>query len=84
MCGISVFWLVWLSLGGKFLSYEIFGDTGCSYYLRVPAMTNDATTNGHGPGGPNENGSTNFTVKAGLAKMLKGGVIMDVVNADQV
>lgn len=27
--------------------------------------------------------STNFTVKAGLAKMLKGGVIMDVVNAEQ-
>ena len=27
--------------------------------------------------------SANFTVKAGLAKMLKGGVIMDVVNAEQ-
>lgn len=26
----------------------------------------------------------NFTVKAGLAQMLKGGVIMDVVNAEQV
>jgi pyridoxal 5'-phosphate synthase pdxS subunit len=25
-----------------------------------------------------------FTVKTGLAQMLKGGVIMDVVNADQV
>jgi SOR/SNZ family protein len=25
-----------------------------------------------------------FTVKAGLAQMLKGGVIMDVINADQV
>jgi SOR/SNZ family len=24
-----------------------------------------------------------FTVKAGLAQMLKGGVIMDVVNAEQ-
>jgi alanine dehydrogenase len=24
--------------------------------------------------------STDFTIKAGLAKMLKGGVIMDVVN----
>src|SRR5207302_8002179 len=36
----------------------------------------------------NENGSTSgdeatFTVKAGLAEMLKGGVIMDVVNAEQ-
>lgn len=31
------------------------------------------------------NGATNdFTVKAGLAQMLKGGVIMDVVNAEQV
>lgn len=29
-------------------------------------------------------GSTDFTVKAGLAQMLKGGVIMDVVNAEQV
>lgn len=47
-------------------------------------MTNDATTNGHGSDGADQNGSTNFTVKAGLAKMLKGGVIMDVVNADQV
>jgi pyridoxal 5'-phosphate synthase pdxS subunit len=25
-----------------------------------------------------------WTTKAGLAKMLKGGVIMDVVNAEQV
>lgn len=25
-----------------------------------------------------------FTVKTGLARMLKGGVIMDVVNAEQV
>jgi pyridoxal 5'-phosphate synthase pdxS subunit len=25
-----------------------------------------------------------FAVKAGLARMLKGGVIMDVVNAEQV
>jgi pyridoxal 5'-phosphate synthase pdxS subunit len=32
-----------------------------------------------------QNGSsTDFTVKAGLAQMLKGGVIMDVVNAEQV
>ena len=31
------------------------------------------------------NGASNdFTVKAGLAQMLKGGVIMDVVNAEQV
>ena len=29
-------------------------------------------------------GTSNFNVKAGLARMLKGGVIMDVVNAEQV
>jgi pyridoxal 5'-phosphate synthase pdxS subunit len=27
--------------------------------------------------------STDFTIKAGLARMLKGGVIMDVVNVEQ-
>merc|ERR1712178_105508 len=39
---------------------------------------------------PESNGATTgvsttgtFTVKAGLAQMLKGGVIMDVVNAEQ-
>jgi pyridoxal 5'-phosphate synthase pdxS subunit len=30
-----------------------------------------------------ENGTYSFTHKAGLAQMLKGGVIMDVVNAEQ-
>jgi pyridoxal 5'-phosphate synthase pdxS subunit len=35
-----------------------------------------ATTNG--------DAESNFTVKTGLARMLKGGVIMDVVNAEQV
>ncbi|CAI6333292.1 unnamed protein product [Periconia digitata] len=30
-----------------------------------------------------QNGKNNFAVKAGLAKMLKGGVIMDVINAEQ-
>ena len=56
-------------------------------------MLNDTPVNGHGPkvDGPradgtteNAGGSTNFAVKAGLAQMLKGGVIMDVVNAEQV
>lgn len=32
----------------------------------------------------NGSSSNDFTVKAGLAQMLKGGVIMDVVNAEQV
>lgn len=35
-------------------------------------------------GASNGASSTDFTVKAGLAQMLKGGVIMDVVNAEQV
>lgn len=41
-------------------------------------------TNGHGPQSDGDGSSTNYTVKTGLAKMLKGGVIMDVVNAEQV
>ena len=48
-------------------------------------MTNDSVPiNGHGPQADSSGGSTNFTVKTGLAQMLKGGVIMDVVNAEQV
>jgi hypothetical protein len=38
------------------------------------------TTNGHSA----QDGENNFAVKVGLARMLKGGVIMDVVNAEQV
>jgi hypothetical protein len=37
--------------------------------------------NGHANGSST---AESFTVKAGLARMLKGGVIMDVVNAEQV
>lgn len=49
-------------------------------------VNGDVKTNGvaegvNGHGGAPEN---NFAVKAGLARMLKGGVIMDVVNAEQV
>ena len=40
-------------------------------------MASTTLTNG------NDAASTSFTVKAGLAQMLKGGVIMDVVNAEQ-
>ena len=32
----------------------------------------------------NSNVADSFTIKTGLARMLKGGVIMDVVNAEQV
>lgn len=46
-------------------------------------MAGDAT-NSNGTV-PTSTASTNdFTVKAGLAQMLKGGVIMDVVDATQV
>lgn len=31
----------------------------------------------------NPQGNENFVVKAGLARMLKGGVIMDVMNVEQ-
>ncbi|KAL5121781.1 Pyridoxal 5'-phosphate synthase subunit snz1 [Pleosporales sp. CAS-2024a] len=37
------------------------------------------TTNGDSA----QDGDNNFAVKAGLARMLKGGVIMDVINAEQ-
>lgn len=40
--------------------------------------------NGRGPAARANGEPTDFNVKAGLAKMLKGGVIMDVVNAEQV
>src|SRR6516162_1642247 len=40
----------------------------------MPAMSSDLGT-------PRDEAT--FTVKAGLAEMLKGGVIMDVVNAEQ-
>ncbi|KAI4185241.1 MAG: hypothetical protein L6R41_004245 [Letrouitia leprolyta] len=43
----------------------------------------ERTVNGHGPAAKMNGESTNFNVKTGLAKMLKGGVIMDVVNAEQ-
>lgn len=45
---------------------------------------NGQTINGIGPVAKTSGDVTSFTVKAGLAKMLKGGVIMDVVNAEQV
>lgn len=44
-------------------------------------------SNGHDSAGAWQGGGgldSAFTVKAGLARMLQGGVIMDVVNAEQV
>jgi len=47
------------------------------------ATTNgSATTGAAAPAAPATDAKT-FTVKAGLAQMLKGGVIMDVTNAEQ-
>ena len=46
-----------------------------------------ASTNGYSDIKAGTNGDVpknSFAVKAGLARMLKGGVIMDVVNAEQV
>ncbi|CAJ0549672.1 Ff.00g032850.m01.CDS01 [Fusarium sp. VM40] len=45
-------------------------------------MTND-TSNNASASASNGEAKSSFTVKAGLAQMLKGGVIMDVVNAEQ-
>ena len=52
-------------------------------------MTMNDTLSFHGSATTTQNGASSsngseFTVKAGLAQMLKGGVIMDVVNAEQV
>lgn len=47
-------------------------------------MTNDASQNGSGAAPANgASNNTSFAVKAGLAQMLKGGVIMDVTDAAQ-
>lgn len=45
----------------------------------LPTSATNGNGNGHG-----NNTSSDFVVKTGLARMLKGGVIMDVVNAEQV
>ena len=46
-------------------------------------MAKDTAVNGNGSVADKEANSVSFGVKDGLAKMLKGGVIMDVVNAEQ-
>ena len=46
-------------------------------------MANDTALNGNGSVADKEAKLVSFGVKDGLAKMLKGGVIMDVVNAEQ-
>jgi SOR/SNZ family len=51
--------------------------TGGKMATELPTNTTNGESNG-------KKGEANFTVKTGLARMLKGGVIMDVVNAEQV
>lgn len=53
----------------------------CLYSLLLHTTTSPMASDKNGAA---NGGSTDFTVKAGLAQMLKGGVIMDVVNAEQV
>ncbi len=50
-------------------------------HARMATELPTSSTNGQANGSSN---SKDFTVKTGLARMLKGGVIMDVVNAEQV
>lgn len=47
-------------------------------------MAGDAGISSAGTGPATEPLVPTFAIKAGLAQMLKGGVIMDVVNAEQV
>lgn len=50
-------------------------------------INSHANINGHANGANGTDSakpSNTFSVKVGLARMLKGGVIMDVVNAEQV
>lgn len=50
--------------------------------IPLPSHTNGSSSAQNGTNATSKNIPT-FTVKAGLAQMLKGGVIMDVVNASQ-
>jgi len=46
-------------------------------------MSDQAGNGSNGNGGAKEATAQSFEIKVGLAEMLKGGVIMDVVNPDQ-
>lgn len=63
-------------------------DSNPSPSIPSNGSTNEPITNGTSKSDPTKTESftssaPNFKVKSGLAKMLKGGVIMDVVNASQ-
>lgn len=72
------------TLASKSLSYLSLKDPSSAFPTNPDMLNDKSTTNGHGQSSDSNAGSTNFTVKTGLAQMLKGGVIMDVVNAEQV
>ncbi len=46
-------------------------------------MSDQARSGSNGDGGAENATAQSFEIKVGLAEMLKGGVIMDVVNPDQ-
>ncbi|KAI6247335.1 Pyridoxal 5'-phosphate synthase subunit PDX1 [Erysiphe necator] len=51
--------------------------------IPIPVSADGGVNNGINKGTSKPVGQKNFGVKTGLARMLKGGVIMDVVNAKQ-
>lgn len=67
-----------------FLSFYIFSLSSLRHYFLCFPYLILSTMASQQNGASNGAASNTFTVKAGLAQMLKGGVIMDVVNAEQV
>jgi hypothetical protein len=59
-------------------SKSMINDNTGKMATELPVTGNSATYNA------SSSGESSFTVKTGLARMLQGGVIMDVVNAEQV
>lgn len=61
----------------------INGDTTNHTTNGTHSGANGDISNSTGTVGISPNGTSSFATKAGLARMLKGGVIMDVVNVEQ-
>jgi hypothetical protein len=86
--GVNDFQFSYLSF---FISHHSTLDflSSCIIIIISTDMTLNDAMSFHGSTATTQNGTSSsngsdFTVKAGLAQMLKGGVIMDVVNAEQV
>ena len=63
------------------------GSNGVSTNHSSTTLTSNGNSTSNANGASNGNGTStvpSYTVKTGLAQMLKGGVIMDVINAEQV